>query len=127
MLGTYTSSAGYYDAYYNQACKVREKIRLELNTIFNHVDCLIMPCSPFPAFKIGENSKSKDPLAMYLADTMTVMHPIARIPSLVIPGGTVEREGTSLPVGIQLVTKEQGEDLLYKLAEILEQKNSLKY
>jgi aspartyl-tRNA(Asn)/glutamyl-tRNA(Gln) amidotransferase subunit A len=120
MLGTYTSSAGYYDAYYNKACQVRELMRQDLQKTLSQVDALIMPASPFPAFTIGANNA--DPMAMYLADIMTVTHPITRVPGLVIPGGMVEKDGKVLPVGIQLVAGEQGEGLLYKLAEVLEQK-----
>lgn len=118
MLGTYTSSAGYYDAYYNKACQVRELIRKDLNETLESVDALIMPASPFPAFKIGENSN--DPMAMYLADIMTVTHPITRVPGLVIPGGTVHKDSKDLPVGIQIVGKEHSEDTLYALAEALQ-------
>ena len=115
MLGTYTSSAGYYDAYYNKACMVREKIRAELNEVLKTADALLMPASPFPAFKIGENAN--DPLSMYLADIMTVTHPITRVPSLVIPGKAVEVDGRKLPVGLQLVGTEGSEDTLYTLAQ----------
>lgn len=114
MLGTYTSSAGYYDAYYNKACQVRERIRQDLNSTLEKVDALLMPASPFPAFKIGENSS--DPMSMYLADIMTVTHPITRVPALVIPGGVVEEDGKKLPVGIQLVGPEHSENILYDIA-----------
>jgi aspartyl-tRNA(Asn)/glutamyl-tRNA(Gln) amidotransferase subunit A len=118
MLGTYTSSAGYYDAYYNKACQVRELIRQDFLQAFEQVDVLIMPASPFPAFKIGENTS--DPMAMYLADIMTVSHPIARVPGLVIPIGFVDWDNTSLPVGAQLVGPEQSEETLYELGKIIE-------
>ncbi|MBC7472183.1 MAG: Asp-tRNA(Asn)/Glu-tRNA(Gln) amidotransferase subunit GatA [candidate division SR1 bacterium] len=117
MLGTYTSSAGYYDAYYNKACQVRELIRRDFERVFEEVDVLLMPTSPFPAFKIGQNSN--DPMAMYLADIMTVSHPIAKIPGLIVPLGNVSFEGASLPVGAQLVSKEFGEEILFKVGEEL--------
>ncbi len=117
MLGTYTSSAGYYDAYYNKACQVREKIRLDLQEVLEQVDALIMPASPFPAFKIGENASN--PMSMYLADIMTVTHPITRVPALVIPGGTVIEREKKLPVGIQLVGAEGEENTLYRIANTI--------
>jgi aspartyl-tRNA(Asn)/glutamyl-tRNA(Gln) amidotransferase subunit A len=113
MLGTYTSSAGYYDAYYNKACQVRELIRRDYEKAFEEVDALLMPVSPFPAFKIGENTA--DPLAMYLADTMTTSHPIAKIPGLSVPVGKVG----NLPVGLQIVGKEFGDDVLFEVARNL--------
>jgi aspartyl-tRNA(Asn)/glutamyl-tRNA(Gln) amidotransferase subunit A len=118
MLGTYTSSAGYYDAYYNKACQVRELIRQDFARSFEEVDALLMPASPFPAFKIGENSS--DPMAMYLADIMTVSHPIAKIPGLAIPLEMIEFEGVKLPVGAQLVSKEFGEDTLFEIARAMQ-------
>lgn len=118
MLGTYTSSAGYYDAYYNKACQVRELIRRDFERVFKEVDVLLMPASPFPAFKIGENSN--DPMAMYLADIMTVSHPIAKIPGLMVPLGNIVYEGSDLPVGAQLVSKEFGEKVLFEVgAELI--------
>jgi aspartyl-tRNA(Asn)/glutamyl-tRNA(Gln) amidotransferase subunit A len=118
MLGTYTSSAGYYDAYYNKACQVRELIRRDFERVFEEVDVLLMPASPFPAFKIGQNSN--DPMAMYLADIMTVSHPIAKIPGLVIPLGNVSYEGVDLPIGAQLVSKEFGEKVLFEVGRVLD-------
>jgi len=118
MLGTYTSSAGYYDAYYNKACQVRELMRREYAKVFEQVDVLLMPTAPTPAFKIGENSE--DPMAMYLADIMTVSHPIVRAPGLVIPFAKVNFEGSILPVGAQLVGPELSEKNLFKLAEEIE-------
>jgi aspartyl-tRNA(Asn)/glutamyl-tRNA(Gln) amidotransferase subunit A len=118
MLGTYTSSAGYYDAYYNKACQVRELIRRDYEKAFEEVDALLMPVSPFPAFKIGENTT--DPLAMYLADTMTTSHPIAKIPGLSVPVGKI----SNLPVGLQIVGKEFGDDVLFEVARNLIYKKS---
>ncbi|MGL4759049.1 MAG: amidase family protein [Patescibacteria group bacterium] len=116
MLGTYTSSAGYYDAYYNQACKVRKIIQDEYSEAFKSVDVLLMPACPFPAWQIGE--KSKDPMAMYTADIMTVSQPIAKLPAIAIP---LSKKG-ELPVGLQLVGAE-GKDMdLIEIAKILESK-----
>jgi len=118
MLGTYTSSAGYYDAYYNKACQVRELMRQDFLKAFEQVDLLFMPTSPFPAFKIG--SKDDDPLAMYLADIMTITQPPSRLPCLVVPVGLVDYEGSRLPVGAQLVGPELSEDLLYRVGYQIE-------
>jgi len=118
MLGTYTSSAGYYDAYYNKACQVRELMRQDFLKAFQEVDILLMPTSPFPAFKIG--SKDDDPLAMYLADIMTITQPPSRLPCLVVPVGLVDYDGSRLPVGVQLVGPELSEDLLYRVGYQIE-------
>ena len=118
MLGTYTSSAGYYDAYYNKACQVRELLRQDYLKAFESVDVLLMPTSPFPAFKIG--SKDDDPLAMYLADIMTISQPPARLPCLVVPVGLGSFEGVDLPIGVQLVGPELSEDLLYRVGYEIE-------
>ena len=118
MLGTYTSSAGYYDAYYNKACQVREMMRQDFLKAFEQIDLLFMPTSPFPAFKIG--SKDDDPLAMYLADIMTITQPPSRLPCLVVPVGLVDYEGSRLPVGAQLVGPELSEDLLYRVGYQIE-------
>lgn len=104
MLGTYTSSAGYYDAYYNQACKVRKIIQDEYSQAFESCDVLLMPACPFPAWEIG--GKSQDPMAMYTADIMTVSQPIAKLPAICVP---LSKSG-DLPIGLQLVAKE-GNDI----------------
>lgn len=118
MVGTYTSSAGYYDAYYNKACQAREKIRREWQKVLEDVDVIIGPVSPFPAFKISENMS--DPLAMYLADIMTAPQSITRLPGLSVPIGNVEKEGSSLPVGAQVTGPELSEKTLYKVGQIIE-------
>jgi aspartyl-tRNA(Asn)/glutamyl-tRNA(Gln) amidotransferase subunit A len=114
MLGTFTSSAGYYDAYYNKACQVRSMIQKEYADVFNSgIDAILMPASPFPAFEIG--GKITDPMAMYTADIMTVSQPIARIPAIVIPFTKVDE----LPVGLQIVGKEGSDLNLIKIADQL--------
>jgi aspartyl-tRNA(Asn)/glutamyl-tRNA(Gln) amidotransferase subunit A len=117
MLGTYTSAAGYYDAYYNKACKARELISQDFAKAFLDVDVLIMPVSPILPFKIGENSHN--PLSMYLSDIMTVSQPISKLPALVIPGGSVEKKDKELPIGIQIVADQGGESNLYFAASII--------
>jgi aspartyl-tRNA(Asn)/glutamyl-tRNA(Gln) amidotransferase subunit A len=101
MLGSYVLSAGYYDAYYKKAQKVRTLLKKEFEKIFETVDLLIAPVSPMPAFKFGE--KSSDPLSMYLSDVLTVPVNPAGIPAMSIPAGFVKRDGKDLPVGLQII------------------------
>jgi len=105
MLGTYVLSAGYYDAYYKKALKIRTLVKQEFDKAFDKknegVDFIITPVSPTPAFKIGE--KSNDPLQMYLSDIYTVPINPAGVPAISLPSGFVEREGNSLPVGMQII------------------------
>jgi len=99
MLGTYALSAGYYDAYYLQAAKVRTLIKNDFEKAFTKVDIIAAPVSPTPAFKLGE--KTDDPLTMYLSDIFTVSVNIVGLPAVSVPVGTVE----TLPVGLQLIGK----------------------
>lgn len=110
MLGSYVLSAGYYDAYYKKAQKVRSIVIQEFNKLFHQYDLLISPVSPEPAFLAGE--KISDPLAMYLADVMTVPANPAGIPGISIPAGFVEREKKRLPVGMQLLGSSWSEQLI---------------
>jgi len=98
MLGTYVLSAGYYDAYYRKAQKVRTLIKDDFARAFSEVDMIVTPVSPTPAFLKGE--KTKDPLAMYLADIYTTPVSLAGLPGLVVPCGF---SANNLPIGIQLV------------------------
>jgi aspartyl-tRNA(Asn)/glutamyl-tRNA(Gln) amidotransferase subunit A len=100
MIGTYTLSAGYYDAYYLKAQKVRTLIKRDFENAFEKVDIIIAPTSPTPAFKIGENTQ--DPLKMYLSDIFTASMNLAGVPALNIPAGMTKN---NLPVGIQLIGK----------------------
>lgn len=120
MIGTYVLSAGYYDAYYKKAQKVRTMIIEEVNRIFEKVDVMVGPTSPFPAFKIG--TKSNDPLQMYLADALTVPINIAGVPSLNIPVGDTKEE--KLPIGMQIVGPQFSEDLILKVGNWYEGINS---
>ncbi|WP_044254989.1 Asp-tRNA(Asn)/Glu-tRNA(Gln) amidotransferase subunit GatA [Rhodopirellula sp. SWK7] len=97
MVGTYALSEGYYDAYYNQALKVRRLIRGDYDTTFGSVDLILGPVTPSPAFRLGENID--DPIAMYLCDLFTVGANLAGVPAISLPGG-IDDDG--LPVGIQL-------------------------
>lgn len=101
MLGSYVLSAGYYDAYYKKAQKVRTLVKQDFEKVFKEVDILVTPVSPTPAFKFGE--KSSDPLSMYLSDVMTVPINPAGVPAMSLPAGFVERDGKELPVGMQLI------------------------
>ena len=111
MLGTYVLSHGYYDAYYLKAQKVRNLLTQDFAKAFEHVDALITPVSPFPAFKIGE--KVNDPIQMYLSDIYTITGSLAGIPCMSVPCGTTV-EG--LPVGMQILTKHFAEDTMFRLA-----------
>ena len=116
MLGTYTLSAGYYDAYYLKALKVRRLIAQDYEAAFGQCDMIIGPVAPTPAFKIGE--KSDDPLAMYLVDLYTVGANLAGIPGISIPCGR-SREG--LPIGLQLQGPALAEDRLLRAAHMFQQ------
>jgi aspartyl-tRNA(Asn)/glutamyl-tRNA(Gln) amidotransferase subunit A len=118
ILGTYSLSAGYYDAYYKKAQAVREIIKRELREVFEKVDILVSPTAPTPAFKIGE--KVDDPLQMYLADIYTVSANVAMIPAISIPAGTVKRDGKNLPVGIQLMGEWWKDKKLLEIAKAME-------
>jgi len=116
MLGTYVLSAGYYDAHYRKAQKVRRLIQNDFFDAFKKVDCLMTPISPTTAFKFGE--KVDDPLQMYLSDIYTVSANLAGIPGISVPAG-VDRQ--NLPVGLQLLGKQFDESTLLKVADFLEQ------
>ena len=118
MLGTYVLSAGYYDAYYLKAQKVRRLIRGDFEKTFQEVDFIVGPTAPTPAFRLGE--KTDDPLQMYLADIYTVAVNLAGLPAISIPAGWVEREGKRLPVGLQVIGKWFQEDALLDFAEKIE-------
>jgi aspartyl-tRNA(Asn)/glutamyl-tRNA(Gln) amidotransferase subunit A len=85
-------------------------MRDELAQVFTHVDLIMTPTAPTPAFKIGEKS---DPLSMYLADIFTVPVNLTGVPAISIPGGTVEREGIALPVGVQYIAPHAGDERLF--------------
>jgi aspartyl-tRNA(Asn)/glutamyl-tRNA(Gln) amidotransferase subunit A len=119
MLGTYTSSAGYYDAYYNKAMKVRALIKQEFEAVFETVDILATPVSPAVAFKFGEHTS--DPLAMYLEDVNTVPINPAGVPALSVPCGFVTKDGKELPVGLQLIGPHLGDNLILEVAKQYEQ------
>ena len=115
MLGTYALSAGYYDAYYLKAQKVRTIIRQEFDEIFKQFDALITPTSPTVPFKVGE--KMADPLQMYLSDVCTLPINIAGVPAISIPAGFVE----GLPIGMQIIGRPFGEETILQIAYAYEQ------
>ena len=110
MLGTYTLSAGYYDAYYNRAQKVRTALRNAYVETLKNFTAIMTPTTPAPAFKIGE--KVDDPVAMYLSDIFTVSANLTGLPALSIPSGFLE----GLPLGVQLLGKPFSETALLTLA-----------
>lgn len=115
MLGTYTLSAGYYEAYYKKAMKIRTLIKKDFDIAFEKVDAIITPVSPTLPWKIGE--KTTDPLRMYLSDIFTVTANLAGIPGLSIPAGFAD----NLPVGIQILGPQFSEELLFQVGHAFEQ------
>ncbi len=120
MLGTYVLSAGYYDAYYLKAQKVRTLIARDFHNAFEQVDAIIAPVSPFPAFRIGE--KIDDPMQMYLSDIYTITGSLAGVPCMSVPCGTTV-EG--LPVGMQILTRHFDEPGMFRLAYAFEQSGGI--
>lgn len=118
MLGTYSLSSGYYDAYYLRAQKVRTLIKKEFEKVLQKVDLVLTPTTPTPAFKIGENTS--DPLQMYLEDIFTVTANILGVPALSVPAGTVKVDGKDLPIGFQLMGKWFDEENLLRAADAYE-------
>jgi aspartyl-tRNA(Asn)/glutamyl-tRNA(Gln) amidotransferase subunit A len=115
MLGTYTLSAGYYDAYYLKALKVRRLIRGDYDKAFEEVDFIVGPTTPNPAFKLGE--KTDDPLAMYLEDLYTVTLNLAGLGGISIPCGSTKG---GLPIGLQLQGRAFDEERLLRAAAMFQ-------
>lgn len=116
MLGTYALSAGYYDAYYLKAQKVRTLLTRDFEQAFQKVDAIVTPTSPTAAFRLGE--KSNDPLAMYLADIYTVTADLAGIPGISVPCGKTR---DNLPIGLQILGKHFDEATVLRIAYAYEQ------
>ncbi|HSW35449.1 MAG TPA: Asp-tRNA(Asn)/Glu-tRNA(Gln) amidotransferase subunit GatA [Candidatus Limnocylindrales bacterium] len=117
MIGTYALSAGYYDAYYLQAMKVRTLIHRAYEAAFGHFDLLIGATTPNPAFNLGE--KTDDPLQMYLSDVCNITDALAGVPSFSVPCGM---HSNGLPMGVQLTAPPLQEELLLRVGHFLEQK-----
>ena len=115
LLGAYALSAGYYDAYYLQAQKVRTLIRREFDQVFEQADLIVAPTAPTVAFRQGEIS---DPYQMYLNDIYTIPANIAGLPAISIPCGFAESE---MPVGLQLIANRNQEALLLRAAHAFEE------
>jgi aspartyl-tRNA(Asn)/glutamyl-tRNA(Gln) amidotransferase subunit A len=116
MLGTYALSAGYYDAYYGQAQKVRTLIKRDFEIAFEKVDLIACPSAPTTAFKIGAHTG--DPLAMYLEDVFTLPASLAGVPGISFPVGF---DSAGLPIGMQLLAPHFREDLLFRATYIYQQ------
>jgi aspartyl-tRNA(Asn)/glutamyl-tRNA(Gln) amidotransferase subunit A len=115
MLGTYALSAGYYDAYYGKALKVRRLIADDFARAYEGADILLTPTAPTVAFPFG--AKTDNPLAMYLCDVYTIPSPLAGHPAISVPFGTGQ---DGLPVGVQVLAPALGEPLMYRAAAVLE-------
>ena len=115
MLGTYALSAGYYDAYYLKAQKVRTLIGREFRDAFERFDVLVTPTSPTVAFKLGD--KVENPVQMYLSDVCTIPINIAGVPAMSLPAGFVD----GLPVGMQIIGRPLGEETILRTAHAYEQ------
>jgi aspartyl-tRNA(Asn)/glutamyl-tRNA(Gln) amidotransferase subunit A len=116
LIGTYALSAGYYDAYYLKAQKVRQLIYQDFVSAFENVDAILTPTAPTPAFPVG--GKSDDPVAMYMNDVFTVPASLAGLPGISVPAGL---SSDGLPLGLQLLTKRWDEETLFRVAGVLEQ------
>jgi len=114
ILGTYVLSAGYRDAYYNKAQKVRTLIKKEFEVAFKQVDVILTPTTPTPAFKIGDK---KDPLSMYLSDVYTTPASLAGLPAISIPCGEVD----SMPIGLQIIGPQFYDEFIFEIAKNFQQ------
>jgi aspartyl-tRNA(Asn)/glutamyl-tRNA(Gln) amidotransferase subunit A len=118
MIGTYVLSAGYYDAYYVQAQKVRTLIKRDFEDAFDAgVDAILTPATPSAAFGIGDEDMKSDPVKMYLNDVFTVTVNMAGLPGIAVPAG---KDGTGLPLGLQLIGKPFDEETLFAAARVIE-------
>jgi aspartyl-tRNA(Asn)/glutamyl-tRNA(Gln) amidotransferase subunit A len=115
MIGTYVLSAGYYDAYYLKAQRVRSLIKQDFDSVFEDVDALLTPTAPSDAFAIGENDD--DPIKMYLNDIFTVPASLTGVPAISVPVGLSKK---GLPLGLQVIGKMFDEDLVLRVAGALE-------
>ncbi|WP_417308506.1 Asp-tRNA(Asn)/Glu-tRNA(Gln) amidotransferase subunit GatA [Devosia sp.] len=118
MIGTYVLSAGYYDAYYVRAQKVRTLIKRDFETVFNDgVDAILTPATPSAAFGVGDEDMKADPVKMYLNDVFTVTVNMAGLPGIAVPAG---KDSAGLPLGLQLIGKPFDEETLFAAGRVLE-------
>jgi aspartyl-tRNA(Asn)/glutamyl-tRNA(Gln) amidotransferase subunit A len=115
MIGTYVLSAGYYDAYYLKALKVRRLIANDFAEAYKSCDLLLTPATPSAAFAVGENIN--DPLSMYMNDVFTVTVNLAGLPGISVPAGL---DSSGLPLGLQLIGQPFGEETLLRAAGVVE-------
>ena len=118
MIGTYVLSAGFYDAYFNQAQKVRALISRDFERVFGEVDLILTPTAPSAAFALGD--KSSDPLAMYLNDVFAVPASLAGLPAMSVPAGL---DGQGLPLGLQLIGRQFDEQGVLNAGLALEERS----
>jgi aspartyl-tRNA(Asn)/glutamyl-tRNA(Gln) amidotransferase subunit A len=118
LLGTYVLSAGYYDAWYGRALKVRTLLRRDFEQAFEHCDVIVGPTSPEPAFALG--SKTDDPVAMYLSDVLTVPVSLAGLPAASVPCGFVRVSGRDLPVGLQIIGPHRADARVLRVSRAFE-------
>ena len=123
MIGTYVLSAGYYDAYYLKAQKVRRLIRDDFQRAFEKCDVILTPTTPTPAFPIGDRSMQENPLTMWLNDVFTVSVNLAGLPAMSLPAGLSE---SGLPLGLQLIGRAFDEGTIFKTASALEKDMAFK-
>ena len=121
MIGTYVLSAGYYDAYYKKAQKIRSLVAQDFNKAFEEVDTILTPTTPSPAFAIGQEM---DSVTMYLNDVFTVPASLAGLPAMSIPAGM---SSDGLPLGLQLIGKSFDEETILKAAQFIESSSEFKY
>jgi aspartyl-tRNA(Asn)/glutamyl-tRNA(Gln) amidotransferase subunit A len=116
LIGAYVLSAGYYDAYYLKAQRVRTLIARDFTTAFENVDAILTPTAPSDAFAIGE--KNDDPIAMYLNDVFTVPSSLSGLPAISVPAGL---SGDGLPLGLHLIGRPFDEETVLRVAGVLEE------
>ncbi|SFV31127.1 aspartyl-tRNA(Asn)/glutamyl-tRNA(Gln) amidotransferase subunit A [Devosia crocina] len=125
MIGTYVLSAGYFDAYYVKAQKLRTLIKKDFEDAFNAgVDTILTPATPSAAFAIGDEALASDPVAMYLNDVFTVTVNMAGLPGIAVPAG---RDGKGLPLGLQLIGKPFDEETLFAAARVIEKSTGTRF
>ena len=121
MLGTYVLSAGYHDAYYMRALRVRRLIKEELDRAFARCEAIIGPTAPAPAFPLGAKT---DPMTMYLCDVYTTVTNIAGICGISVPCGFAESGGTALPIGLQIQCPAYAEGTMFRVARLFEKSSA---